>query len=120
MVGRGAGWVLTQTEDTAYGGEVNESVRVQVDMAEPKKVSRRSFEIEAGRCSRNTKAGAHVAVSARRRRSLGVHILAEKPNWSAEGASCTIRCRDAHAESGDHYDAGADRVGNVSVVVGGP
>src|SRR5258708_11410048 len=30
-----------------------------------------------------------------------------------------LECRDDHAESGDQYDSGADRVGNISEVVSG-
>ena len=76
-------WVLTQKTNTAYGGGVNPFVFKWI-LSEPKKV-KPFFEIEGGTLFTNTKAPENTSqVNFTTSGALGMHILGEKHNWSAE------------------------------------
>jgi hypothetical protein len=76
-------WVLTQKTNTAYGGGVNPFAFKWI-LSEPKKV-KPFFEIEGGTLFTNKEVPERTSqVNFTTSGALGMHILGEKHNWSAE------------------------------------
>jgi hypothetical protein len=76
-------WVLTQKTNTAYGGGVNPFAFKWI-LSQPKKV-KPFFEIEGGTLFTNTKVPENTSqINFTSSGALGMHILGEKHNWSAE------------------------------------
>ena len=76
-------WVLTQKTNTAYGGGVNPFAFKWI-LSEPKKV-RPFFEIEGGTLFTNKEVPERTSqINFTTSGALGMHILGEKHNWSAE------------------------------------
>lgn len=76
-------WVLTQKTNTAYGGGVNPFAFKWI-LSQPKKV-KPFFEIEGGTLFTNTKVPENTSrINFTTSGALGMHILGEKHNWSAE------------------------------------
>ena len=76
-------WVLTQKTNTAYGGGVNPFAFKWI-LSQPKMV-KPFFEIEGGTLFTNTKVPENTSqINFTTSGALGMHILGEKHNWSAE------------------------------------
>ena len=76
-------WVLTQKTNTAYGGGVNPFAFKWI-LSEPKKV-KPFFEIEGGTLFTNKEVPERTSqINFTTSGALGMHILGEKHNWSAE------------------------------------
>ena len=76
-------WVLTQKTNTAYGGGVNPFAFKWI-LSQPKKV-KPFFEIEGGTLFTNTEVPEKTSqVNFTTSGALGMHVLGEKHNWSAE------------------------------------
>jgi hypothetical protein len=76
-------WVLTQKTNTAYGGGVNPFAFKWI-LSEPKKV-KPFFEIEGGTLFTDKEVPERTSqVNFTTSGALGMHILGEKHNWSAE------------------------------------
>jgi hypothetical protein len=76
-------WVLTQKTNTAYGGGVNPFAFKWI-LSEPKKM-KPYFEIEGGTLFTNKEIPERTSqINFTTSGALGVHILGEKHNWSAE------------------------------------
>jgi len=76
-------WVLTQKTNTAYGGGVNPFAFKWI-LSQPKKV-KPFFEIEGGTLFTNKEVPERTSqINFTTSGALGMHILGEKHNWSAE------------------------------------
>ncbi len=76
-------WVITQKTNTAYGGGVNPFAFKWI-LSEPKKV-KPFFEIEGGTLFTSTEVPEKTSqVNFTTSGALGMHVLGEKHNWSAE------------------------------------
>jgi hypothetical protein len=76
-------WVITQKTNTAYGGGVNPFAFKWI-LSEPKKV-KPFFEIEGGTLFTNKEVPENTSqVNFTTSGALGMHVLGEKHNWSAE------------------------------------
>jgi len=86
-------------------------------LSEPKKV-KPYFEIEGGTLFTNTKVRRTHRRLISPRAARWVCISWERNTIGARRSAvhAHIECRDDHAESGDQYDSGADRVGNFPEV----
>ena len=76
-------WAIIQKTNTAYGGGINPFAFKWI-LSEPKKV-KPFFEIEGGTLFTNTEVPEHTSqINFTTSGALGMHILGEKSNWSAE------------------------------------
>jgi hypothetical protein len=76
-------WVITQKTNTAYGGGVNPFAFKWI-LSQPKKV-KPFFEIEGGTLFTNKEVPEHTSqINFTTSGALGMHVLGEKHNWSAE------------------------------------
>lgn len=76
-------WAIVQKTNTAYGGGVNPFAFKWI-LSEPKKV-KPFFEIEGGTLFTNKEVPEHTSqTNFTTSGALGMHILGEKHNWSAE------------------------------------
>jgi len=76
-------WAITQKTSTAYGGGVNPFAFKWI-LSQPKKV-KPYFEIEGGTLFTNVKVPDNISqINFTTSGALGMHILGEKHNWSAE------------------------------------
>jgi len=76
-------WVLTQKTNTVYGGGVNPFAFKWI-LSQPKKV-KPFFEIEGGTLFTNKEVPERTSqINFTTSGALGMHILGEKHNWSAE------------------------------------
>jgi Lipid A 3-O-deacylase (PagL) len=76
-------WILTQKTNTAYGAGVNPFAFKWI-LAKPRKV-KPFFEIEGGTLFTNTKVPEGTShVNFTTSGALGMHVLGEKHNWTAE------------------------------------
>ena len=76
-------WVIVQKTNTAYGGGVNPFAFKWI-LSQPKKV-KPFFEIEGGTLFTNKEVPEHTSqVNFTTSGALGMHVLGDKNNWSAE------------------------------------
>jgi hypothetical protein len=76
-------WAIIQKNSTAYGGGINPFAFKWI-LSQPKKI-RPFFEIEGGTLFTNVKVPDNISqINFTTSGALGMHILGEKHNWSAE------------------------------------